>query len=100
MPSYAPRNEPIRKVEILNRKINELKRCVVRGFSEEKTINTAEKVRVAYLNLLKAKLNLNSPYKKDDDTQELVLIREKIRNDIAKWEEIEVSEIIDQYQEK
>lgn len=98
MPSYAPRNEPIRKVEILNRKIYELKRCILEGSVEEKIINTAEKVRVAQLNLLKARLNLNKPYKKEDDTEELVILREKIQKNMVKWKEIKVTEIIGQYQ--
>ncbi|WP_190811436.1 hypothetical protein [Flagellimonas sp. S3867] len=97
MPIYPPRNEPTKKVEILDRKIKELKRYIVGDFSKEKILNAVEKVRIAHLNVLKARLTLNSPYKKEDDTKDLQLLREKIQKDMANWEEIEANKIIDYY---
>lgn len=99
MPIYPPRNEPTRKVEILERRIHELERFVTGNFSKEKVVNAAEKVRMAQLNLLKARLALIKPFKRADDTKEVERLREKIQRDMIEWAEIKVDKIIELYQE-
>ena len=43
MPIYPPRNEPIRKIEILEKRELELEKCIRTNASPEKTGNKAEK---------------------------------------------------------
>ena len=50
MPSFAPRNEPIRKQEILEKREDELYHQLKNDSVEEKIIQAAEKVREAQLN--------------------------------------------------
>ena len=58
MPTYPPRNNPIKKIEILDNRILDFLKCIRMNSSEEKLINKAEKVRIAKLNLIKARLKL------------------------------------------
>lgn len=69
MPIYPPRNEPIRKIEILEKREMELEKCLRTKASDEKTNNKAEKLREAQLNLIKARLALIKPYRLQDNTE-------------------------------
>ena len=69
MPIYPPRNEPIRKIEILEKRELELLKCNRINASLQKKLNKAEKVREAQLNLIKARLALIKPYKLEDKTE-------------------------------
>jgi len=54
MPIYPPRNNPTKKIEILDYRILDFLKCVRQNCSEEKLLNEAEKVKTAKLNLIKA----------------------------------------------
>ncbi len=95
MPTYPPRNEPIRKVEIFGKRVLELQKCKDTNSSEEKIANKAEKVRTAKLNLIKARLALLKSYKGEDETDSKLKLIEKLTSDLAEWELLPVSEIID-----
>ena len=58
MPSYPPRNEPIKKVEELSKREKELQHAIKNNFSREKLTKAVEKYRTAQLSLLKAKTHL------------------------------------------
>ena len=69
MPTYPPRNNPTRKMEILDRRIHDFFKCVRNESSIEKLKNMAEKVKVAKLNLIKARLKLLQDYKEESRTK-------------------------------
>lgn len=97
MPTYPPRNEPTRKVEIMNRRIHELKRSMNEDHSNERIENVAEKVREANLNVLKARLFLNKSFKKEDISEFAIQLEEKIQKKMIFWEEIKITDIIIKY---
>ena len=85
MPIYPPRNEPIRKIEVLEKREMELLKCIRTNASNDKTNNKAEKVREAQLNLIKARIALIKPYKSDDRTEKNEILRTKLENEIQVW---------------
>lgn len=93
MPTYPPRNNPIRKTEILDKRIHDFLKCVRQNNSEEKLFNKAEKVKIAKLKLIKARLKLLSSYKEEDikesDTNQII----KLNQEKLKWESISFEEI-------
>ena len=99
MPIYPPRNEPIRKIEILEKRELELIKCIRTNASTEKTNNKAEKVREAQLNLLKARLALIKPYKADDKTERTDILRTKLQSEIKLWKDKQMESIINEYKE-
>jgi len=99
MPIYPPRNEPIRKIEVLEKREMELAKCIRINSSEEKTNNKAEKVREAQLNLIKAKLALIKPYKVQDRSDRTERLRVKLEKEIIAWKNKSIESIIDDYKE-
>ena len=99
MPIYPPRNEPIRKIEVLEKREMELLKCIRTNASKVKTNNKAEKVREAQLNLLKARITLIKPYKLDDITVKNEKLRTKLEKEIRVWKDKSISTIIDEYKE-
>lgn len=99
MPIYPPRNEPIRKIEILEKRELELEKCIRTNASPEKTGNKAEKLREAQLNLIKARLALIMPYKLEDQTDDKMKLKEKLEIERSEWEEKSIKEIIESYKE-
>lgn len=99
MPIYPPRNEPIRKIEVLEKREMELVKCLRTNSSEEKTNNKAEKVREAQLNLIKAKLALIQPYKVQDKGERTERLRPKLEKQTISWKDKSTESIIDEYKE-
>ena len=99
MPIYPPRNEPIRKSEILEKREMELQKCIRTNASTEKTKNKAEKLREAQLNLIKARLALITPYRLQDNTESIQRLREKLKKEKVEWEGRSMEEIINNYKE-
>lgn len=99
MPIYPPRNEPIRKIEILEKRELELEKCIRTNASIEKTKNKAEKLREAQLNLIMARLALIKPYKFEDQTPIKEQLKEKLKKEIIEWESKSVETIIEMYKE-
>ena len=97
MPLYPPRKEPIRKIQILEKRVMELLKCIRTNASEEKTKSKAEKIREAQLNLLKARLALIKPYKLDDKTEEKEILRIKLLKEIKLWQSKTLEVIIHKY---
>ena len=93
MPIYPPRNNPTRKEEILSQRVYEfLKYSDMKGEGLG-LVNRAEKVRIAKLNLLKARLNLTKSYKSEDEHESDLNIRKKFQNEITEWESITIDGI-------
>lgn len=99
MPIYPPRNEPIRKIEILEKREMELLKCIRTNASTEKTNNKAEKVREAQLNLIKARLTLIKPFKTDDKTEQTDILETKLQKEIKLWKDKLIESIINEYKE-
>lgn len=99
MPIYPPRNEPIRKIEILEKRELELEKCIRTNASPEKTGNKAEKLREAQLNLIKARLALIKPYRLQDQTEDKLKLKEKLEKERIEWEKKSIKEIIESYKE-
>lgn len=72
MPSHEPRNDATRKREILNYKIFEFLKGIEKENSREILADRAEKVRIAQLNFLKARLALLKKYKYTDESEETI----------------------------
>lgn len=99
MPIYPPRNEPIRKIEILEKRELELEKCIRLNASAEKTGNKAEKLREAKLNLIKARMALIKPYRLEDKTENKLRLEEKLEKEKIEWEKKSIEEIIESYKE-
>jgi len=93
MPIYPPRNNPTRKIEILNNRILDFLKCIRQNSTEEKLKNKSEKVKIAKLNLIKAKLKLLVSYREEDINESKIAIVEKLNHEKLKWESISFEEI-------
>ena len=93
MPIYPPRNTAIRKKQILDYKIFEFLKSYDLSQSQINLEKRAESVRVAKLNLIKARLFLNKSYKAEDKNEKLTLLQEKLNNDLEKWKSLSFEEI-------
>ena len=93
MPIYPPRNNPTRKIEILDNKIFDFIKCVRQKKSEEKLKNKADKVRIAKLNLIKARLKLLASYRAEDEKTSKNNLIKKLKQKKLKWELISFEEI-------
>lgn len=93
MPIYPPRNNPTRKVEILENRIHDFLKCVRQNSSEEKLLNKAEKVKIAKLNLIKARLKLLSSYKEEDINDPDSKLIQKLNREKLKWTSISFEDI-------
>jgi|GEM_PF-4726852 len=96
MPIYPPRNEPIKKIEILEKRIVELQKEILINSSRIKIDNKSEKVRSAKLNLIKARLSLLKPYRGKDETDLNQALVRKLKEEYTKWESLAITEIINE----
>jgi len=95
MPTYPPRNTATKKNQILNYKIFEFVSLLGLESTVEKTNNKAEDVRIAMLNLIKARITLTKTYKQDDENEASIQLREKLNIDKTKWESYTYDDIKD-----
>lgn len=93
MPIYPPRNNPTRKIEILENRIHDFLKSIRKNCSKEKIANKAEKVKVAKLNLIKARLKLLEDYKAEDSTESKRNLISKLNLENIKWQSISYEEI-------
>lgn len=93
MPIYPPRNNPTKKIEILDNRILDFQKCVKQNCSEEKLSNKAEKVKIAKLNLIKARLKLLQTYREEDINESKTKLIGKLNEEKQMWESITLKEI-------
>ena len=92
MPSQVPRINSTKKREQLLQRVQELEHALHSNFSREKLVRAAEKLRRAYLSLLKAELYWAQDAKvRGSDVDERI---GKIQNDTQRWSEKSVDEIL------
>ena len=97
MPRFVPRNEPIRKQEILEKREDELRHQLKHDSSQEKLSRAAEKVREAHLNYIKAQKHLSQPYRVEDDTPEKEAHRKNLDEQAVLWKQYTIEEIVGAY---
>jgi len=95
MPSYPPRDEPIRKRQILRKREKELRHALSHGSSSERLEKAAEKVRFAKLKLLKATVD---EFRYKPQSEELRKQWAKAETEAALWKSMPVDEIIEKYE--
>lgn len=93
MPIYPPRNTAIKKKQILDYKIFEFLKHSDPNELQNKIEKKAEAVRIAKLNLIKARLFLNKSYKDEGENKAFTLLQEKLNNDLEKWKSFSFKEI-------
>lgn len=93
MPIYPPRNKATKKRQILDYKIFEFNKYVELEKSKEKITAKAESVKVAMLNLIKARLSLTKSYKIDDENEASTQVIEKLDSEMKKWKLFTFNEI-------
>jgi hypothetical protein len=92
MPSYSPRDEPVKKQEELLKHLRELKYAIERKDSPDKINKAAEKIRKANLSLYKAQSHVAR--EKQFQNKPFTLTIEKIESEIIKWKTLSVDDII------
>ena len=93
MPIYPPRNTATKKKQVLDYKIFELLKGLELDESKQKLERKTELVRVAMLNLIKAKFVLTKSYKAEDQNDSNIQLREKLNVDMENWESLIFDEI-------
>jgi len=93
MPIYPPRNTATRKAGIFEYKMFEFLRCLEDECSAEKLFAKAENVRIAKLNLLKARLATMKSYSAADESEKQLRLKEKINDEVIKWKSMTHAEI-------
>lgn len=83
MPSFAPRSEPIKKTEELEKREYELLQAFRKNLSPGKINNAVEKYRKAQLSLLKARIHvaMEKVYQQRLDDYQF----EDLKEEIHKW---------------
>lgn len=95
MPIYPPRNTATKKNQILNYKIFEFLSLLELESTSDKINKKAEEVRIAKLNVIKARIALTKTYKADDNNESSILLREKLNVDKTNWESYTYDDIKD-----
>jgi hypothetical protein len=95
MPIYPPRNTATKKSQILKYKIFEFVSLLELESTVEKRNEKAEDVRIAMLNLIKARITLTKSYKSDDENESTIKKREKLNKDKTNWESYTYEDIKD-----
>ncbi len=98
MPSYVPRNKPIRKKEILEKREIQLLRQI-KNSSSEKVHIAAEKVREAHQNYIKAQKHVAEVFFAEGETPVNNLRRKKFDEQQRLWEQRTTEEIVGIYDE-
>lgn len=93
MPIYPPRNKATKKKQILDYKVFEFLKCIELEHSKEKIEKKAELVRIAMLNLIKARLALIKPYKAEAKSETSNQLQEKLNTDMKNWNSFAFDEI-------
>lgn len=97
MPIFPPRNEPIKKKEQLSQRESELKLALSKKLPAEKINKAAERYRIAYLSLLKAKVHEDKErlYKDKPPLHDA----ESLQKEILTWTNKTVEEIIKDFEQ-
>ncbi len=94
MPIYPPRNEPVRKKEILKKREAEIIHAIENLASKSTISKVAEKVRFAQLKLIKGKEE-SVKYSRNEEQREKTIA--KAKHDRDYWENIDVEDIVTMY---
>jgi hypothetical protein len=83
MPSFVPRQEPIRKKEQLSQKEMELVTAIRKNFTGDKLLKFIDKYRHSQLAMLKAKIHFlrEQEFQKKHTSLKI----EKLENEIIEW---------------
>ena len=95
MPSYPPRDEPVRKRQIFQKRERELLHALVHNSGRDRIERSAEQVRFAKLKLIKAIVG-DLRYLKQ--TEEILKQLAKAETDEKLWRSLAVDEIIKRYE--
>jgi hypothetical protein len=91
MPTYPPRNSATKKAEILSQKVFEFLRLHDDNADLDRLIKKAEQLRIAKLNLLKARLALSKSFSAET-SPDMVAIN-KLMQDRSDWETFSFDQI-------
>ncbi len=94
MPIYPPRNEPVRKKEILKKRETEIIHAIESRASEAVVRKAAEKVRFAHLKLIKGKVE-SVRYSRNEEQRDATIL--KAKRDTEHWENVAIEDIIAMY---
>jgi len=83
MPSYPPRNHPVKKRQILEQKVFDFLSSLEKFDTSKKLKEKTEKVRKAKLNFIKASLAVNKSYCADDENEETKKLKEKLNKEFV-----------------
>ena len=90
----TPQSEPLSKLALLNSRLTRLRGAVKSGEGPTHVRKAAEKVRLAQLSVIKAKLALVVEYpQRDPGGRQLA----NLRDQEAQWQTLTVEEIIEQF---
>ena len=96
MPLYPPRNEPVRKKEILKKREQELHHAIEHHMPQDRIEKAAEKLRFARLKLYKG---IIEQFRYDQSTDVGAKPGAKAERELEKWEGLSVDEIISMYKQ-
>ena len=95
MPSYAPRDEPIKKQEELLQRVQELQHAIRNNFLNEKLAKAVKKYRTATLSFFKAKIH--SAKQKDFQGRPHSIRIDSVEKSIVEWNNKSDEEIITEF---
>ena len=95
-PSYPPRDEPVRKRQILQKRERELRHALAHGFAPDRIERAAKQVRFAKLKLIKAIVG-ELPFQ--GQSEEVMKRWAKAKTEEELWISLTVDEIIKRYEE-
>jgi len=96
VPTHVPRSKPTKKLDILVRRETALRNAIIANECEEKQHRAAESVRMAHLNVIKAKL---AAFRDRDGLHTKTEPGVKIDQELKRWREILPAKIVSIYQE-
>jgi hypothetical protein len=95
MPEWVtPHSEPVSKLALFDRMLTRLRGSIKAGASPSRIQNAAEKVRLAQLSVIKAKLALIQEYPQRDPGGRQ---SDSLRNEERRWRTLPTETIIEQY---
>ena len=100
MPLHVPRSSAVRKQEVLEKREAQLFRVLREAKSKSRVQEAAENVRVAQLNVIKAKLHWESTFQAEDENHKTSQNRRRLEKERGRWKSIEVEEIIQAYRKR
>ena len=94
MPTHVPRSKPTKKLDILARRETALRNALIASEGQEKLHSAAESVRIAQLNVIKAKL---ATFRDRGGLHTKIESGATIDRELKRWSEISPAEIVSIY---